>query len=498
MKFIGTLFWMTLLIGSAGFVLGALYGIVVGAFTLGIDAILTDGAWILALMFGGAVGGMAGGALGIWVGLFMAVARAQYDAPLTPADARRIRNTGIVGALLGGIATLALYYLNARNISLIEDAVVLWVPAVIALGVSSFIISAYSRRLARAPKSDDDDEPRRLGPLAALIALLGWAYALLVVPPLLANLVLGEFWWPIALYNTVAHVAWLPAFGLIIVALLWRRWLVAGLALIPIAAFVFAYGPRYLRPIEPTLPPEDNPEWYLDVVSYNVLWRNGDNDDVIRAIAAMDADVIALQEVGFDAAARIEQAFADEYPHMALHPQRFGIDGQAILSRYPIVSSEFWEAESVLGAQEAVITFSDGARSADITIHNVHPYHPGISRDRFFDPAVREVGITNVLQRVADDTSQYRILLGDFNMPDLSTDYARVAADWTDTYAARGFGLGLTHRPFVRTPRLLRLDYIFVDGWINTRQAAILPDNGGSDHHPVFARLYINLDPTAS
>ncbi len=349
-------------------------------------------------------------------------------------------------------------------------------------------------------------EPKRSkGLLYRLFGLATIAYGLAVNIPLAINIVLGEGWKPIAFYNTFAHLLWFPAFGLLAITLVWGRWALATLMLMPVLAFTLAFGGRYMRylPEGDKVTAGDNASWYVDVMTYNIQWRREQYTETIRIIAESGADIVALQELSFDAAERIEAGLKDVYPYMALHPQRNGVLGQGLLSRYPIVDSEFWQAEGVFGAQQAFSQFEADSHSATIAIHNVHPYNPATGSG-FFNPSVRTTGIKNILARAAADTTPYRLLVGDFNMPELSDDFALVNEDWHDVYSSHGSGMGITFQFKMRRLLqgrlipLLRLDYIFIDGLIYARDAWVIQDSGGSDHRPVMARLWLDLTPNRS
>jgi vancomycin resistance protein VanJ len=331
----------------------------------------------------------------------------------------------------------------------------------------------------------------------ALITLIVAGYTLGVTLPLFVSLVFGDRWWPVALYNTFAHLLWIPALMLVPLLLILRRWRAALLVLPPALAFLLIFGIRFLpRPV-PEVTGRPSP---LSVMTYNIQWRDSNYADTISIIENADAEIVAIQELGMEAANILEAELLDRYPYSELHPQDWGIYGQGIFSKYPISSSnlsDYWQSEGSFGNQRAVIEYKD----LELAVYNVHPVHPRVS-GRFFDPGLRAIGISDILQTIDQDDFSYMILLGDFNMPELSSDYRAITASFSDVYGEAGQGLGLTYtynygRLYGLLPPILRLDYIFTGSYISPRAAQVLP-SGGSDHRPVYAELSVNLDPSAS
>jgi endonuclease/exonuclease/phosphatase family metal-dependent hydrolase len=325
------------------------------------------------------------------------------------------------------------------------------------------------------------------------------AYAVPVGLALGISLLLGEGWNLIAFYNTLAFWVWLPVVVLLPLCLILRQWPHAAL-LAPIAlAFLLIFGIRFL-PNSPQSRQDGPPYQQLTVMTYNILWRtDGDYQEAIDLINEADADIVALQELSHEAAPILETALTERYPYMALYPQDSGFEGQGLLSKYPILESDYWKPENAFGNQRAIIQLTE---RTEISVYNVHMTHPA-TEGSFFNPDPRGEGITDILNTIEEDGAYQVILLGDFNMPDLSNDYDEIREAFQDSYREAGSGLGFTFAirfnglPSWKQP-MLRLDYVFTKGWIYTNEARVWEDAGGSDHHPVWAELDVNLDPTGS
>jgi vancomycin resistance protein VanJ len=324
-------------------------------------------------------------------------------------------------------------------------------------------------------------------------------YAIPVGLALGISLILGEGWDLIAFYNTFAFWIWLPVVVLLPLCLILRQWRYAALLLPTALAFLLIYGVRFLPNPAPSHD-DGAPYKEVTVMTYNILWRqDGNYQGAVDLINEADADIVALQELELTGAEILETALAERYPFMSLYPQEGGFEGQGLLSKYPILESDYWQTEGTFGNQRAIIQLAD---RTEITVYNVHLLHPGM-QGSLFEPDPRGEGVDHLLETIKEDNALQVILLGDFNMPDLSDDYRQFREQFDDSYRQAGSGLGLTFTMyFDNLPNwghpILRLDYIFTKGWIYANEARVWDSAGGGDHHPVWVELDINLDPTGS
>lgn len=317
-------------------------------------------------------------------------------------------------------------------------------------------------------------------------ALTG-AYALSVAGLLLLNLLIPEDRaLLLAFFNSFAHLLLLPALVLLPLCLLLRQWLLASFLLPALISFSIFYGAQFVpgRSIDP--PPGSA---VLRVMSFNLMAANRTPGEAIAQVRAVNADVVALQEVSFAHADLLVAEFAEEYPYIGLHPQNQGTQGQGILSRYPILEDQFFQFDFLLtplGHQRTMLEMPDGSA---IVLYNVHPTHPGLNGS-IFNPSFRSRELAEIRALAAQETVPV-MLVGDFNMPDLSDDYTALVSAYTDVYGTVGWGMGRTFRLPVTLPPLLRLDYIFVDEAFTPLRAEVLYPHAGSDHHALWADLLL-------
>jgi endonuclease/exonuclease/phosphatase (EEP) superfamily protein YafD len=232
----------------------------------------------------------------------------------------------------------------------------------------------------------------------------------------------------------------------------------------------------------------------LRVATYNLLWLNSSPAAVIAAIKALDADVVALQEVSNEYANAIEAALATEYPHRLLQPDNEAY-GNGLISRLPlesvpgVIPDPDWIGDPVIVG----LTFD----SREVTVVSCHaaPVRTAASaRERQ----------ARALVDFALRTEQPCIVLGDFNATPFNRSYGILRRGLRDAWRDAGYGPGHTFpgpawshargdglpRPLRRfVPRwLLRIDFVFLTRHWRPINARTGPD-GGSDHRPVVVDL---------
>lgn len=278
---------------------------------------------------------------------------------------------------------------------------------------------------------------------------------------------------------------WL-AIPMLLFALFVTDWQAATLALIPVLLFAVYYLPY--MPRNPEVPAGQP----LSVMTFNTQMNDS---ELLDLIGRVDADVIALQEVSAAGASVLENNLQDEYPYQALHPQETDYLGQGILSRYPIVSDEYWQYTDLpetTGHQRVEIDFS----GESIVIYNVHPWPPAGYSFEFNDPSHR-IPMLRIMERAFAETNPM-LIVGDMNMMDEFAEYDMLAARLTDSYMQAGDGVGYTfpNISLAPLPAMLRLDYIFHTDDFESVDSSIVEAGDASDHAAVLSRLvYIdNVD----
>jgi endonuclease/exonuclease/phosphatase family metal-dependent hydrolase len=240
------------------------------------------------------------------------------------------------------------------------------------------------------------------------------------------------------------------------------RWSAVRVGLvILIVVTVARFGGEWL-----SLPSTAGPATFT-VATWNMEWDVPGGPDAITGLAAVDADVIVLQELTPDQAATIEAAAAvtERYPYQRLEPGSVR-DGIGLLSRRPLTDVEYAE-------DPASIRATLGGDGEPITIMTAHPHSPRI-RTRgpgpidvpvAYDVSARDRRLAEIRTRLdaAIALGPPVIAVGDFNTAPTEAAYRDLTAGLLDAHVERGQGPGWTWRPgFVGSlpMGLLRIDLI--------------------------------------
>jgi vancomycin resistance protein VanJ len=339
----------------------------------------------------------------------------------------------------------------------------------------------------------DADSPRRFTTLRRLLAILIFAYGLVIVGYLalraldalglpLSDDSGGVFGALVGMGNSLMPGLLFPSLPLVLLAALLRRpWL--ALLLAPAGlAFVLLYGDLLLPPSAPAAEPA------LTVYTHNLHAMTSGLEGVAEAIRASGADVVALQELTEPAADYFAAALGADYPHQALEPRGLTTSGTGILSRWPLDEAEIWM--STMLQMRVTVTAPDGP----FAFYSAHPPPPHWFLQAF-NTSARTAALDSILERAAQESLPV-VLAGDFNLTDQTAAYQRILnAGFRDSFRESGWGLGLTFAdlsvyfaPLGLLPPFIRIDYVYHSGDFTAVSARVGP-SAGSDHYPVQAAL---------
>jgi endonuclease/exonuclease/phosphatase (EEP) superfamily protein YafD len=302
-------------------------------------------------------------------------------------------------------------------------------------------------------------------------------------------------WW-LALSNVFALYLFAPLLLIAPAALLLRsRWL-RGAALIALVAFLALFGQQLIPPLRR---PAEGAR--LRVMTINQLYTNERVAELIAAIRAQDADIVAIQELSEPVAEAAGRQLRDAYPHQFLTPgaEDYGL---GILSRYPLRMAA--RTRGFVGLR--MIVDVDGA---PITLINVHLNAPQVTTRRLrqfrpvkvvldYDTSLRARDFPSLLREI-DAVEGPLVVLGDFNTSDREQPYADLAARLRDAYREAAWGFGFTFPDDQQLARLtvpfplVRIDYVWSRGGLAPAAARVACDSGGSDHCAVVADLGVGV-----
>ena len=286
----------------------------------------------------------------------------------------------------------------------------------------------------------------------------------------------GRWWW---FFDLAARfrVQYVLALGLGSLALLaWRqpRWAAAFAGFALINAVVLA--PRFLTSAE-AVAGISGPT--LRALLANVHSDNRDHKQIRWVIAETNPDVIVLLEA---TPWLIEQLadLADRYPHRIAEPQE-GNFGIALFSRLPLRNA------AVISLGPAGLPSLTAELETDgrwFTLLGTHPPPPigaAMTADRNAQLAD--------LARLARQTRQPLLALGDFNLSPWSPWFAQLLTDSGLHDSAAGRGLQPSW-PVGWPPLWIPIDHVLYSDGIQIRRRVIGPDLG-SDHYPVIVDFQV-------
>ncbi len=240
--------------------------------------------------------------------------------------------------------------------------------------------------------------------------------------------------------------------------------------------------------------PPSGPEATFRVMSFNIHHGEGTDGKVNLArlaelILRERADIVALQEVdkGVARTARrdltAELAQATGLTGVFTHNFDYqgGQYGNAVLTRFPIVSSTNRHYQMVRGGEQRglqqLVLEVAGKR---LGILNTHI-------DFRRDNTERLLSVDEIHEAAANDTGNPMIICGDFNDLPGSEVHRKMKRQFLDVWELAGEGPGLT---FPSTAPVRRIDYIWMDRGAALRALrAWVPATEGSDHRPVMAEF---------
>ena len=283
-------------------------------------------------------------------------------------------------------------------------------------------------------------------------------------------------------YPFVALLAFTPYAALssplpVVVGLLVRRWVVAGVAAVAMLAFAVALVPRAVAGPEP-----DAQGPRLVVMSSNLYLGQADARAVLRIAREHDVDVWSLQELRPRLIARLDRAGARRtFPERVLDP-REGASGSGVLSRTPLRAVD--TSPNRKGHAEPEVELRvEGA--PPVRIKAVHPAPPvNAIAAPYWQDALAALPSS-------DGRGDVQILAGDFNAT-LDHPELRALLDrgYLDAADAAGAGLKPTWPAPPRSGRALPLtiDHVLVDRRVRVERVTVvrIPH---SDHRAVIAVL---------
>lgn len=288
-------------------------------------------------------------------------------------------------------------------------------------------------------------------------------------------------------------------------------------ALIPFVGFLVCYAP--VRTYFPINISREAPKGAIKVLSFNT-WAYAQNEKaedginpVVRYIKEQNADIVCLQEAAAygDVAQQIDTILRPLYPYMEMTSHPSGGEAVALLSKYPILSSEFIPYKSVgnLSAayqlkigEEKVLVVNNHLETTGLTLEERAKFKSLIKGKLETDTAeqtsktlvVKLAESTRKRAAQAEAVAEYirqhqgmsTILCGDFNDGPISYAHHTIAQGLTDCYVSSGNGPGISYH---HAGFFVRIDNIMCsDDW-KPYECKIDRKITSSDHYPIICYL---------
>ncbi|MFV2121061.1 endonuclease/exonuclease/phosphatase family protein [Streptomyces sp. Act-28] len=264
----------------------------------------------------------------------------------------------------------------------------------------------------------------------------------------------------------------LPWFGLLVP-------LLAGLALLRRSATaliaVLAPAVVWLNLFGGLVTDKNGPGGDLMVVSHNVNADNPDPEGTARAVAASEADVLALVELKPAMVPVYEEALAEAYPYHSVR----GTVG--LWSRYPLDDSR--PVDIRLGwtrAMRATVIAPGGT----VAVYVAHLPSVRLKLHAGFTANQRDRSADQLGEAIAAEPNRRVILLGDLNGTMNDRSLNAVTSQMRSTQGAAGDGMGFSWPagfPMARIDQILVRGVEPVASWSLSRT--------DSDHLPIAARV---------
>jgi len=316
-------------------------------------------------------------------------------------------------------------------------------------------------------------------------------FGALLIGYLTLSFTIGDRFWPVLALDYVALLLLPLAFLLLPIAIIRKRWGAVLLQTAAALAFVWM-AQSSLAANDPVKPPAGGIP--VTALTYNLGDGMATPDRLLPMLRASGADIVALEEVTADTAARLDD-LRDRYPYQV--SQGLGIGGKALLSRYPIRSYEWLEFNPGRPDLWAELDLE----GTTVVVIVAHPPPPALTWTGIQPRPGTAHQMTSLIELIRT-TDRPLLLLGDLNITQMHDVYGELeASGLQDTFRIAGDGLGFTMP--ARMAKLAavsdtlgnlmiwpaaRIDYIWASpAWQPV--SARVGDDAGSDHLPVLATV---------
>jgi endonuclease/exonuclease/phosphatase (EEP) superfamily protein YafD len=309
--------------------------------------------------------------------------------------------------------------------------------------------------------------------------VLGWMVVAVLALVAVMRIAAWDTLEPFAVLNTVSLFVYLPAWIVLIVAALGRRWVLAAAALLVVAAQVVFLYPEWAAATP--LPGWTAGAPHIELLDANVYDQNPSMAGYIAQIEEVHPQLVTMEEATPPDVAQLERSGALTSLPYRIEIKRYDPSAFFIASRYPPVAENVVYDYLRPLVVQVTLELPSGPERLWVA-HTIAPQPNSFSQWQgqlsTIDRLVRAGGASGLL------------LVGDFNATWGNKGFRLILdAGLTDGAAARGEPLEMTWSQTVPlVPPVVRIDHVLTDRGVAV--TAIRTDVGkGSDHRDVIATV---------
>jgi endonuclease/exonuclease/phosphatase (EEP) superfamily protein YafD len=222
----------------------------------------------------------------------------------------------------------------------------------------------------------------------------------------------------------------------------------------------------------------------LKILQFNLLETNKNYDEVVDWIKAesKNVDVVVLQEVS----AEWDSALSGLNKNFNIIRKTENADrtGIMLLSNLPIRSVDVLR----VGELEALIMKAFVRESlVPITLFTFHAPSP----TRKIYNQFRDTVLTSLAQEARRHSTESVVMVGDFNVTPFSPIFGKVEKISRLRNSMNGFGYDGTWPSVLPSELTIPIDHVLISSNIYTIEKRVISNAMGSDHYPVFTKLYV-------
>jgi len=323
---------------------------------------------------------------------------------------------------------------------------------------------------------------RRARRLAVLVlACLGWLIVSILGSVVLARAVAWDEWQWFADLDATVEVLFLPAWLVVLGAVLGKRWWLAGAGVLMCAAQVIYVAPEIAA--STPVPSAVRSEPTIRLFDANVQDNNYSMAGYVSQIRNYRPDLLTMEEtMPWDWTQLDASGVLDPLPYRFTVPC-CGSRGFIVASRYPLEHASVSEVDGLA----YLIRFSLALPGRTVNLWVVHTTAP-VNPD-WNDWNLELDGVDTQLQK---DHPRPLLMVGDFNATWGNRGFrAILATGLTDAAAARGQPFAFTwSQLFSPLPPLVRIDHVLTAGDVTVTSISTHP-GPGSEHRDITATIAI-------